>query len=205
MLRLEGRHQLTTFDLSLAWPDLNVLGDSLRGGPVQGRLALAGDQELNLKFSSEAPNGKFERITLPALRVEVDGRAGSGRVKGHADARLVLDTQPFAAALEQASLELSVSDPALPPLLLVLNGGGQFGATAGSAQVAGTVNEQRVDARLNLNLGGVRPFVDADARFGTLDLNRFVAPAQRGSAPHRRPRTHRSICSHCAGPTADCG
>ena len=121
---------------------------------------------------------------MPALRVEVDGRAGNGRVKGHADAMLALETQPFAAALEQVSLDLSVSDPALPTLQLVLNGGGQLSAAAGSAKVEGTVNDQRVDARLTLALGGVRPFVDVDARFGTLDLNRFVAPAQRGSAPH---------------------
>lgn len=183
VLRLEGRHRLTTFDLTLAWPDLNVQGDKLNGGPVEGRLMFAGDEELNLNFSSKAPNGKFERITLPALRVEVDGRAGNGRVNGHADAMLALETRPLAAELEQVALDLSVSDPALPPLQLVLNGGGQFSAAAGRAQFAGTVNDQRVDARLVLALGGVRPFADVDARFGVLDLNRFVAAEQRGTAP----------------------
>jgi len=182
-LQLQGRRGETTLDAQLDWPALKVVGESLQGGPVAGRLALGGDQRLTLQLSSQAPSGSFERITLPALHADLDGRIGPGALQGRADATLVLEPRPFAAALEPLSLALRMDDPALPPLQLALDGQARLSARAGAGQVAGTINGQRFEARLDAALDRPRPFVDLDASFGTLDLNRFVAPAQRGAAP----------------------
>jgi AsmA protein len=182
-LHAKGRSHETLFDTQLNWPALKVLGDNLQGGPVDGRVVLGGDQDLKLQLSSQAPSGSFEKLTLPALHAEIDGRVGPSTVMGRAEATLVLEPKPFAAALETLSLALSLSDPALPPLQLSLEGLAQLSALAGKGQFAGTVNDQRFEARVDAALDRLRPHLDVDASFGTLDLNRFVAPADRGAAP----------------------
>ncbi|MBP6776977.1 MAG: AsmA family protein [Piscinibacter sp.] len=182
-LALQGRRGKTTLDAQFDWPALNVAGESLQGGPVSGRLALGGDESLQLRLSSQAPGGRFERITLPALHVDVDGRIGPSAVRGQAVATLVLEPSPLAAALDPLTLALNFSDPALPTMQLALDGRAQLSEHAGTARVTGTINDQRVEARIDAALDRPRPFVDIDASFGTLDLNRFVAPANRAAAP----------------------
>ena len=182
-LQLHGRRQATTLDAQVAWPTLKVVGESLRGGPMDGRLVLGGDQRLLLKLSSQSPGGAFERITVPALQVDVDGQVGPSTVLGKAQATLVLEPKPFAAALDGLSLALRFSDPALPPMQLALQGRAQLSARAGEAVVKGTINDQRVEGRVQATLGRPRLSIDVDASFGTLDLNRFLAPEERGAAP----------------------
>ena len=182
-LQLQGRRHATTLDAQFAWPALKVVGESLRGGPMDGHLTLGGDQRLQLKLSSQAPSGAFERITLPALQVDVDGQIGPSTVQGHAQATLVLEPKPFAAALDGLALALRFSDPALPPMQLALQGRAQLSARAGEAVVKGTINDQRVEARVQATLDRPRRFIDVDASFGTLDLKRFVTPDERGAAP----------------------
>ena len=146
-----------------------------------------GDQRLRLTLVSQAPSGVFERITVPALHVDVDGQLGPSTVQGQAQATWVLETTPFAAALDAISLALHFSDPALPPMQLVLAGNATLSARAGSGQVKGTINEQRVEARVDATLDRPRAFFDVDASFGTLDLNRFMPPATRGAVPASTP------------------
>jgi AsmA protein len=184
-LKLAGRQAQTTLDAALTWPALKVLGETLQGGPMSGRIALGGDQDLRLELSSQSPSGKFERITVPAVHVDIDGRIGPATVRGQGGATLVLEPKPFAATLDGLSVGLDFSDPALPPMQLALDGQAQLSARSGSARLAGTVNAQRVRARLDAALDRPRPFVDVDASFGTLDLNRFVAPASRAAATSR--------------------
>ena len=181
-LQLQGREGATTLDMRLAWPALSVIGEKLQGGPLEGRLVLGGDQRLQLQLSSQAPSGKFERITVPDLQVEVDGQAGSGTVQGQAQATLVLEPRPFAATLDALSLKLRFDDPALPRMQLALDGKARLTQRAGSANVKGTINQQRFNARFDADLDRARAFVGVDANFGTLDLTRFVAPARRGAA-----------------------
>ncbi len=66
---------------------------------------------------------------------------------------------------------------------LALQGGAQLSARAGEAVVKGTINDQRVEARVQAALDRPRRFVDVDASFGTLDLKRFLAPDVRAAAP----------------------
>jgi AsmA protein len=183
VLRLQGRRLGTTLAVQLNWPRLQVQGDALQGSALDGALTLGGDQRLVLKISSQPPSGSFERITLPALQLDVDGELASSTVRGQAGATLVLQPEALALALDTMSLRLRVDDPGLPPLQLSLDGRAQWSPSAAAGQVEGSINDQRVDARLDARLDRSRPFVDLQASFGTLDLNRFVAPQRRGAAP----------------------
>ena len=182
-LQLQGQRADTTLAGQLRWPTLDVHADRLQGSAVEGELTLGGDQRLQLRLSSQPPSGAFERITLPELHLDIDGRFGSSALKGRADTTLLLEPATPAATLQALSLQLSVDDPSLPALQLALRGQARLTAASGSGHVEGVVNEQRVDARFDAQLDRVRPFVDLQANLGTLDLNRFAAPAQRGAAP----------------------
>ena len=183
VLQLKGQRLDTTLDAVLRWPTLKVQGDTLQGGALEGQLTLGGDQRLQLQVQSQPPSGVFERITMPGLQLDIDGQLGSSAVKGQAGATLVLEPKTLALALDALSLRLRLDDPDLPPLQLSLDGQAHLTPRAGSGRVEGSINEQRVDARIDARLVGPRPLIDLQASFGTLDLNRFVPPARRGGAP----------------------
>ncbi len=205
VLSAKGHRGATTLDAQLQWPALEVLGDNLQGGPVQGHLALAGDQKLQLQLRSKAPSGGFERITLPQLRVDVDGRLGTGAIKGQAEATLVLEPAPRTASLDAMTLTLQIDDPSLPPLQLKLGGSARVSPVMLAGQVQGTLNDQRVDARIDAKLRSPRSLFDIDARFGSLDLNRFVAADQRSaSADAHRGGRGGEPARRCAGPMPGC-
>jgi AsmA protein len=187
VLRASGRRDGETLALALDWPMLSVQGDRLQGGPLQGELQLGGGQPLKLQVRSQAPSGRFERITVPGLHVAIDGRRDAGAFQGEAEGTLVLEPRPLAAALEAMTLRLRLDDPALPPLQIVVDGQARLNADAAAGQLAGTLNDQRFDAQIDLRLAGVRPRLDLQARFETLDLNRFTPPARRGAAPAPAP------------------
>jgi AsmA protein len=182
-LRLSGRHAATTLAAELQWPALKVQGDVMQGAALQGKLQLGGDQQLQLQLKSDAPSGAFERITVPGLQAQVDGRIGSSTLAGQAGATLLVQPLPLALVLNDLSLRLRLDDPALVPLQMALDGQARLAADNGSFRLAGTLNDQRVNAMLDARLDRVRPWFDLQADFGTLDLNRFTAPAQRGAAP----------------------
>ena len=190
-LQLSGRHAATTLAAELQWPALQVQGDALQGTALQGKLQLGGDQQLQLQLKSGAPSGAFERITVPGLQAQVDGRIGSSKLAGQAGATLVMQPLPLALALDAVSLRLKLDDPALAPLQMALDGQARLAADSGNFRLAGTLNDQRVDAVLDARLDRVRPWFDLQADFGTLDLNRFIAPAQRGAAPAPAPAAAR--------------
>ena len=204
-LQLHGRRQATTLDAQLAWPALKVVGESLQGGPMDGRLVLGGDQRLLLKLSSQAPSGAFERITVPALQVDVDGQVGPSTVQGKAQATLVLEPKPFAAALDGLSLALRFSDPALPPMQLALQGRAQLSARAGEAVVKGTINDQRVEGRVQATLGRPRPFYRCRCELRHARPEPVPRPRRAGRRAGTRGRGGaRRTCRHCSGPTRGC-
>jgi len=182
-LQLKGKRLDTTLDAQLRWPTLRVQGDALQGGTLDGQLTLGGDQRLQLKLQSQPPSGVFERISVPGLQLDIDGQVGSSAIKGQAGATLVLEPRPVNVALDALSLRLHLDDPGVPSLQLTLDGHARLTHSTASGRVEGSINDQRVDARIDARLDRIRPFVDLQASFGTLDLNRFVAPARRGAAP----------------------
>ncbi|RZT95215.1 AsmA protein [Rivibacter subsaxonicus] len=191
-LQLLGRRDGTTLDARLAWPALEVRGDALKGSALDGKLVLGGDRQLTLKLASGAPSGSFERISLPGVRVAVEGQTGPRQFAGEATTQLVLAPRPFAAELDGLKLQLHVKGPALPPGTLQLDGNARLSADAGSGRFGGAINDQRFEAQFKTELDRSPPLVEATAHFGTLDLTRFAAPvADAPQAP--APPAERSI------------
>ena len=186
-LTAKGRRDGTTLDARMAWPAIEVVGDRLVGEAIDGRLQLGGDRRLLLQLQSKAPTGSFERITLPQLRVDIDGQLGGSSVKGHAETALVFEPMPRAVVLEPLSLALRIEDPGLPPLSLALSGTANLTPTQARALLRGQINGQRVDGRVDASLGPPRHRYDIEASFDTLDLARFVSPQQQGAAPAPTP------------------
>ena len=186
VLALQGQRAQTTLQAQLRWPQLSVQGDALRGSALDGELQLGGDQQLSLRLSSQPPSGAFERITWPELKAQIDGRVGGSQLQGQAGATLVFAPRPLSAGLDALSLQLRVQDPGLPPLQLALDGQLQLGTEQAQGQLAGTVNDQRMDARFTLQERHPRPFLDMEARFGRLDLTRFARPPAPGAPAARQ-------------------
>ncbi|HSV72035.1 MAG TPA: AsmA family protein [Methylibium sp.] len=188
-LQLAGRRGAEALAATLAWPRLDVSGDTLKGGALQGSASLKSSaQTLQLAFASQAPSGSFERIRVPGLKVQVSGSAGPRAVKGEVRSDLTLATAPFSAALDALALQLAFTDPALPPTALALKGSARASAAAANWAVEGTLNEQAFSSSGKADLDRPVPKVDAQARFAALDLTRFVKPAeapaaQQGGAP----------------------
>ena len=186
-LTLKGHRNASTLELQFVWPALQVLGDALQGGPMSGTLQLGGDRRLQMQLQSLPPSGNFERISVPGLQLQIDGQVGSSQLRGKGQAMLQLEPAPWAAALQALQLDLKVDDPGLPALPLVLGGEARLSEDSGSARVQGTVNGQRVEARIEADLSRSRSLLDVDANFATLDLNRFTAPARAAAGPAPAP------------------
>ncbi len=183
MMTAQGHRDATKLDARLVWPSLEVVGDRLQGGPVDGRLQLDGDRQLQLTMHSKAPSGVFERITLAHWIVDARGRLGTSALKAQAEATLTIEPVPLTAAFEALSMTLQMDAPGLPPLDLALRGSAKIAPQGATATFQGQLNNQRLEARAELSFRPRRNFYDIDARFATLDLNRFITPGRQGAAP----------------------
>lgn len=176
-LQLAGRRGDAPIEARLAWPRLEVDGDTLRGSALQGQARLASSaQTLQLAFTSQPPGGRFERLQVPGLKLDLSGQAGARRLQGQLRGDLTLATEPVAATLDALALQLTLNDPALPPTAIALRGRAQASATAASWSVEGRANEQPFSLSGQAALDRAVPRLEAQARFTTLDLTRFVAP-----------------------------
>ncbi len=187
-LQLAGQRGDAPIEARLAWPRLDVDGDTLKGSALQGQARLASSaQTLQLAFTSQPPSGRFERLQVPGLQLDLNGSAGARRLQGQLRGDLTLATGPVAATLDALALQLTLSDPALPPTALALRGRAQASAAAASWSVEGRANEQPFSVSGQAALDRAVPRIEAQARFTTLDLTRFVAPptaaASAASAP----------------------
>ncbi|HEU4460755.1 MAG TPA: AsmA family protein [Methylibium sp.] len=180
-VKLAGsRGAAAPFEATLAWPQLGVEGDRLQGAALAGSAALQGAQAVKLTFASQPPSGSFESIKLPGLKLTVGGSSAGRAVEGQLGADLTIAPTPFALAIDALAAQLRFTDPSIPPVALVVRGQARASAKDASATLAGSINEQKFDAKLRADLGRPLPFVDAQARFDALDLTRFVAPAKAG-------------------------
>ena len=186
-LHVKGQREAGTIDATLNWPELSVQGDRLQGGAVEGELRLGGAQPLKLQLRSSAPHGNFERISLPGLHLDIDGRRAGSALQGQADGTLVIEPNVPAATLDAMKLRLRLDDPSLAALRIALDAQAWLTPESAAGQLTGTLNDQRVDAQLDLQFGGQRPSLDLRARFATLDLDRFTVPPQRGTATAPTP------------------
>lgn len=182
-LKLAGRQGERGFSATIEWPKLAVTGDRLAGSALKAEAQLkSAAQTIDVAIASQAPTGSFERIQVPGLKIDVIGRAGPRQIKGQGRADLLLATAPFSAALSALDLKLDLADPALPPTRIALRGKAQASAAAASWALDGEANAQQLAVTGKADLSQPVPRIEADARFGTLDLTRFVKPAD-GAAP----------------------
>ncbi|RZL10312.1 MAG: AsmA family protein, partial [Rubrivivax sp.] len=158
-LRAQTRHGPQTLNLELAWPELLVRGQQLKGSALKGRAALAGPMVVDAAFSTQAPQGSFKSITLPGLVVDfkvtgqgVPGQEGLvGQVKGSLSA-----DSPEASDSRVASLGWTLE---------------------------GQLNQNPFTTKGQARLSQPVPWVDASASFAALDLNRLMPAAAGASAP----------------------
>lgn len=179
-VKLVGRRGDDRIAAQIAWPQLEVAGDTLKGSALKGSASLQGGPAVGtvqMDFESQAPSGSFERIRVPGLRLAVKGSGAGRSVNGEVRSDLTLVPQPLAAALDALQLKLAFTDPALPPVNLTLQGQAQAGAKDASWRFDGAINDQKFTAGGRADLSKPVPYVDAQARFAALDLTRFVAPS----------------------------
>jgi len=171
--------------LALNWPNLAVQGQQLKGSPLSGSFSLQGPAALEGTLSSGAPSGSFEALQVPALQLTLGAAtqgAGASRVKGTVRADLTARLPASEFALAHLAVDATVHNPALQPLQVNARGQAAASPTRAQWQLAGQMNAQAFDTDGELALGGARPRLQAQARFGELDLDALLPPRPAGSA-----------------------
>jgi AsmA protein len=157
-LRAQTRRGLQTLNLELAWPELLVRGQQLKGSALTGRAALAGPMVVDAAFSTQAPQGSFKSITLPGLvvdfKVKGQGWPGQDGLVGQVKGSLSADS-PQASDTRVASLGWSLE---------------------------GQLNQSPFTTKGQARLSQPVPWVEASASFAALDLNRLMPAATTASA-----------------------
>lgn len=176
---------------TLEWPQLMVRGQQLQGAALSGRFALEGPAALQGTLRSGPPQGSFARLRIPALELALGAAtqgASASRVNGTLRTDLLLEPADRRAALEGLALDATVQNPALRPLAVTARGRVEASAQAAGWQLGGQMNRQAFDSDGRFTFGGARPKLQAQARFGELDLDALLPPraepaARVGSAP----------------------
>ena len=162
------------------WPSLTVKSDQLQGSALSGHFKLEGPVALAGKFSSQAPTGSFQGLTLPSLTLDVDASMpGQRTVSAKVQTQLSAQFKQASAVLDQLTVQARISEPALQPLQLVARGrvtaSGQSGDAPGMRwQLQGDINSSVFSTQGHMRFIQARPSLDADARFAMLDLNRLL-------------------------------
>lgn len=184
-LQLRGRLGQRRGDVSLRGASLTLQGDQLQGGPLEAALQLAGEQQLRLRAPAIA--GSVERISVPGLAFELDGRTATAALGGRGEGALVLEPRALAAVLEPVALQLQLDAAGRAPLALALDGQLRLTPALVAGEGAAAIAGQRVDTRFELRVDGARPRLELHGRANELDLDR-IWPA-RSSDPAAAART----------------
>jgi len=193
---------------TLNWPQLDVQGQQLKGSPLSGSFALQGPAALEGSIGSGAPSGNFQTLQVPALQLRLGAAtqgAAASRVRGTLTSQLTARLQAGEVSLAQLQLDATVQNPALRPLQVSARGQVDASAARVDWKLDGQMNAQTFDLDGQLTLGGARPRLQAQARFGELDLDALLppqaappptgtaasapAPAPRASSPGPAPDT----------------
>lgn len=158
-LRTQTRHGAQTVNLELTWPELLARGQQLKGGALTGRAALTGSMVADVAFSTQAPQGSFQSITLPGLAVDfkVSDPASGGQhaLVGQLKGSVTADS-PRASERRVASLRWALQ---------------------------GQLNADPFTTKGQVRLSQPVPWVEASASFAALDLNRLMPAAARAETP----------------------
>lgn len=194
-LQLHGALQAGAqpFKAELKWPQLAVQGQRLQGSALSGGFDLQGPAALQGSLSSGAPTGSFAAIKVPALKLTLGaqtGGAGASRVNGIIQADLSAVLKSRQVTLDALTIDATVQNPALKPLKVDAGGRVDLTPHLSRWQLAGQMNAQAFNTDGQLVLGGAVPLLQAQARFGELDLDallppRPARPAGAASAPEQ--------------------
>jgi len=160
----------------LDWQTLDVQGDRLAGSPLSGTFGLGGAAAVQGRIESGAPAGRFDRFTLPAVRLVLGGASGPTRITGTVQADLAVEPPLKQLTLAPLSLDTRVQNPALRAVAVKASGSATASPTAARWVLAGALNEQAFRTDGTVALGGPRPVLQAQATFGELDLDALLPP-----------------------------
>ncbi len=184
VLRLKGRRGADALALELDWPQLAVVGDTLRGSPFSGKFTLGGALPLEADFRSGAPTGTFDALALPGLEARLSSAGKSRKLAGSLRSHLAIKPAQAQVTLGAIELQANVEEPGLAAVALTARGQASASPKAASASLAGQANANafRIDA--SANLAAKPPAIKVQANFDALDLNTLLpAAAPPGAAP----------------------
>lgn len=167
------------FKVELNWPQLAIQGQQLQGSALSGSFALQGPAALQGTLSSGAPSGSFEAIKVPAFKLALGAAtsgAGASRVNGTVQTDISALTKTSQVTLDALSIDASVQNPALQPLKITAKGKVEASPKTSHWQLAGQMNAQAFSTDGQITLGGKVPQLQAQARFGELDLDALLPP-----------------------------
>lgn len=173
-------------EAALDWPRLSVQGQTLQGSALSGQFSLQGPAALQGQLSSGPPSGRFDAIQVPALTVKLGAATqgeGASRVQGTLRSDLTLRPRDAEATLAKLAIDAQVQNPALRALAISAQGEVEASPQRSRWQLAGTTNGQAFATDGQIELGGARPRLQAQARFGELDLDALLPPRAAASAP----------------------
>ena len=185
-----GTQAAQPFKLALNWPQLAIQGQQLQGSALSGRFALQGTAALQGTISSGAPSGSFEALKVPALKLVLGAAtsgAGASRVNGTVQADLSALSATRQVQLEALAVDATVQNPALQPLRIEARGRADASPQAAHWQLSGQLNAQAFNTDGQLTLGGAVPQLQAQARFGELDLDVLLPPRPAAATAARTP------------------
>lgn len=189
-LALTGRQGQASFEVALDWPQLAVDAQRLAGSALTGRFKLAGANALTGSLSSAAPSGNFDALRLPGLAVKLAGSAGKRKIDGDVKTDVLLHVGRSAATFERLALRATLTDEALQPLQLSVNGSASADAKAAQWTLTGALNANRFNSDGRASFGAGVSNIKATARFDSLDLNKLLAadkPTPNAAAPADAP------------------
>ncbi|MEX8519455.1 MAG: AsmA family protein [Leptothrix sp. (in: b-proteobacteria)] len=189
-LRLQGGLQggAQRFKVDLRWPQLAIHGQQLQGSDINGNFELQGPTALQGTLSSGLPSGSFDAIRLRAFKLAF-GVASSGanasRLNGTIQTDIEALTETKQITLGGLTIDASVQNPAIKPLKIDAKGQIEASPQHAHWQLAGQMNAQAFSSDGQLTLGGKVPQLQAQAKFGELDLDALLPPrpAEPASAP----------------------
>ena len=200
-----GAQAARPFQLALNWPQLAIQGQQLQGSALSGRFALQGPAALQGTISSGAPSGSFEALKVPALKLTL-GAATSGaavsRINGTVQTDLGALIPTRQVTLGALVIDATVQNPALRPLRVEARGQADASPQTAHWQLAGQLNAQAFSTDGQLTLGGAVPQLQAQARFGELDLDALLPPRPAG-ATAAKASPAASAPAGKTGPTPD--
>lgn len=171
-------------EFALDWPKLAVQGQTLQGAALSGQFSLQGPAALQGQLSSGPPSGRFDAILVPALTLKLGAAtegAAASRVQGTLRSDLTLRPNDRQATLARLAIDAQVQNPALRALAITAQGEVEASPQRSRWQLAGATNGQAFATDGQLDLGGARPRLQAQARFGELDLDALLPPRAAAS------------------------